>query len=138
MTATTTTTARKSAPRRPRKTTPPKTAAKQPPAADEESATSTGAEASAEQEERFVILHAEGHDWRIPRAAMDDFELLRDVRAIERGEAQRYADVLEKMLEPAELQRAMDLLRDPETGRVSLTRGYLFTQRLITANIPKS
>lgn len=126
------TTRKKAAPR------PRKTAAKKPAKVAPDPQAAAEQKAAAELAERYVVLHAEGQDWRIPRAAMNDFEVLRDVRAIERGEATRYADVLEKLLEPAELQRAMELLRDPDTGRVPLDRGYLFTQRLISAHIPKS
>jgi hypothetical protein len=83
------------------------------------------------QQPGILTVTVRGTDLHIPLDALDDFELLEDL-----SEAQSLADradddpdaagraaqislsTLRRLLPPAEMAKAKNVLRDPETGRV--------------------
>lgn len=59
-----------------------------------------------------------GERWVIKREALDDFELLDDLGAMEAGNPARFPSALRRMLGAEQAKRAVELLRNPDTGRV--------------------
>ena len=65
----------------------------------------------------------------IDEAALDDFELLADLKKLDSGTpdaALSMPRVLEAFLGAEQYRTVMDHLRDPETGRVSIEAGARF------------
>ena len=78
-----------------------------------------------------------GRTWRVEAEAMDDFELLDDLGEVEAGNAARLPRVLRRLLGPEQYKAAMDVLRDPDTGRVGVEAGADFVRDLFEA-LPNS
>lgn len=72
-------------------------------------------------------------DWVIPIEALDDFELIDAFAQMEEGDeaaVTRIPFVLRRLLGD-QWKRAMGVLRDPETGRVTIEDGSTFVGELV-------
>ena len=79
-----------------------------------------------------------GVEWSVPADALDDFELLDDLNALDqKGDATRLPAVLRRLLGD-QWRDAMDVLRDEGTGRVSVEAGAEFVMELMGALNPNS
>ena len=77
-----------------------------------------------------------GREWSVPSDALDDFELLDDLNALEqRGDVTRLPSVLRRLL-GEQWRDAMDVMRDETTGRVSVEAGSEFVMELMGALNP--
>lgn len=80
-------------------------------------------------EERVINLR--GKEWHIPQEALDDFELLDDINALDqKQDATRFPSLIRRIL-PGQWDAVMDVLRDENTGRVSIDAGSQFVGDLI-------
>lgn len=77
-------------------------------------------------------------DWTIEPEALDDFELLDDIRETEVGNATRLPSVLNRLLGAEQSRKAMDVLRDKTTGRVSIEAGAEFVGEIFEELNPSS
>jgi hypothetical protein len=85
-----------------------------------------------------VSAEVRGKTWVVPADALDDFELLDDLNALEqRADATRLPSVLRRLLGD-QWRDAMDVLRDKDTGRVSVEAGAEFVMELMGALNPNS
>lgn len=80
-----------------------------------------------------VTVH--GETLTVPADALDDFELLDDLARVESGEGQRLPSLLRRLL-GEDYKRALDLVRDEETGRVPLDAGATLVQDILGALNP--
>lgn len=78
-----------------------------------------------------------GRDWRVPKAALDDFELLDDMSQLEQGNASRLPSVLRRLI-GEQWQDAMATVRDKATGRVTVEAGAGFVSELMESLNPNS
>jgi hypothetical protein len=86
----------------------------------------------------FVEAKVGGKTWRISKDAMDDFELLDDINAIEQGDdVTRLPSVLRRLVGP-QWSDAMEYLRDKDTGRVTIKAGTQFVFDILEAISPNS
>lgn len=86
--------------------------------------------------ERVVTLR--DHEWKIPQEALDDFELLDDMNALDqKKDATRFPALIRRIL-PDQWDDVMDVLRDEKTGRVSVEAGSQFVFELIQELNPNS
>lgn len=91
-----------------------------------------------EFESDFLTATVAGKEWRIPKNAMDDFELLDDFNALEqRDDPTRLPSVLRRLLGD-QWRDAMEAIRDEETGRVSIEAGAEFAGEIMEALDPNS
>lgn len=75
----------------------------------------------------------------VPEEALNDFEFLDDLRAIQDAEdASRMPAMLRRLVVAEDYRRVMDALRDPKTGRVGIDAGSTFVMELIEALNPSS
>lgn len=74
----------------------------------------------------------------VPLEVMDDFELLDDLNAMDNDEPQALPSILRRVLGKEHFKEAMRILRDPATGRVSITDGAEFVGELFKALDPNS
>lgn len=85
-----------------------------------------------------LTAHVRGRDWTVPADALDDFELLDDLNALEqRGDVTRLPSVLRRLLGD-QWRDAMEALRDESTGRVTVEAGSEFVMALMGALNPNS
>lgn len=78
-------------------------------------------------------------EWTIQSDALDDFELLDDLNALDqRDDPTRMPSVLRRLLGDEQWKAAMGVLRDEKTGRVSVTEGSQFVMELIQELNPNS
>jgi hypothetical protein len=92
--------------------------------------------AATESASRKVTVR--DHEWVILEEALDDFELLDDLNALDQhDDPTRMPAVLRKLLGD-QWKVAMDLLRDKESGRVSIKTGTEFVFELMTELNPNS
>lgn len=70
--------------------------------------------------------------------ALDDFELLDDLDALDQGNAARFPSVLRRLIGKDSYKAAMDILRDPDSGRVSVESGATFVSEVLDAVSPNS
>lgn len=82
-------------------------------------------------------VEVRGETLTIPLDALDDFELLDDLDRLNEGETQRLPAVLRRLLGD-DYGRALDLLRDEGTGRVSLESGSGLVSEIFEALNPNS
>lgn len=83
-------------------------------------------------------VEVRGRTWSVPLDALDDFELLDDLNALDqREDPTRLPAVLRRLLGD-QWRQAMDVLRDEETKRVTVTAGAEFVFELMTALDPNS
>lgn len=81
---------------------------------------------------KHLAHEVDGVTYLIDKGALDDFELLDQISRLESGEAQCLPGVLRKMLaSPAEFAKAMDSVRDPATGRVSIEAGGELVSKML-------
>lgn len=85
---------------------------------------------------RTVTVH--GVDLTVSGNALDDFELLDDLNALDEGKGGKLPSVLRRLIGQEKYAEAMDALRDPETGRVSVEAGGKFVNDVIAAVAPNS
>lgn len=89
-------------------------------------------------EQAFLEVELNGHTWKVPKDAMDDFELLDDLNALDQQEdPTRLPAVLRRFLGD-QWKEAMDTLRDKDTGRVTVEAGTVFFYDLMKALNPNS
>lgn len=69
--------------------------------------------------------------------ALDDFELLDDLRAIDDGEAYRFPALLRRLV-GADYDAVLEGLRDQTTGRVSSGDGIAWAREMLGALNPNS
>lgn len=69
---------------------------------------------------------------------LDDFELLDDLDALDQGNGTRLPSVLRRLIGVENFKGAMEILRDPETGRVSVESGAEFVSEVLKAVAPNS
>lgn len=84
------------------------------------------------------VASLRGRDWTVAETAMDDFEILDDIAALNRGDVMRMPSVLRRLLGDAQFAEAMDSIRDKDTGRVSVEAGVTFATELMGALNPNS
>ena len=79
-----------------------------------------------------------GVEWTVPADALDDFELLDDLNALEqKNDVTRLPAVLRRLLGD-QWRDAMEAMRDEGTGRVSVEDGAEFVMELMGALNPNS
>lgn len=78
-----------------------------------------------------------GQDWTVAAEALDDFELLDDLGRLEDGDAARLPRVMRRLLGD-DYKRALDHLRDPDTGRVPIERAAEFITEIMQGLDPNS
>lgn len=91
----------------------------------------------AEALDGTVIVEAAGVEWTVPLKALDDFELLDDLDAIDSGKGQRLPRALRRLLGDEQYPRALDAVRD-EKGIVSVTAGAELFGEILQAINPSS
>lgn len=79
-----------------------------------------------------------GKEWKVPADALDDFELLDDLNALEqREDGTRLPSILRRLLGD-QWRDAMDAVRDGDSGRVTIEAGSKFVQELMEGINPNS
>jgi len=85
-----------------------------------------------------VSAEVRGKTWTVPSDALDDFELLDDLNALDqKNDVTRMPSVLRRLLGD-QWRDAMEILRDEDTGRVSVEAGAEFVFELMGALNPNS
>lgn len=82
-----------------------------------------------------------GVEYTIDSDALNDFELLDDLRMLDSGDPQAALSmprVLKSFLGAEQYRAAMNSLRDPETGRVPIEAGGKFVGELLGSLNPNS
>jgi hypothetical protein len=96
-------------------------------------------QAKAEPVKDYVVVTVRGEEWKVGKEVLDDFELLDDLNALDqRDDATRMPSVLRRFLGDEQWTKAMNLLRDKETGRVKIETGSEFVWDLVAALNPNS
>lgn len=72
--------------------------------------------------DRIEIKTKSGFEAVIDPAALDDMELLEDMARMDAGEEWLAARVVTRLLGPEQKKRLYEFCRNPETGRVSVTK----------------
>lgn len=86
---------------------------------------------------KLVTLH--DVQWRIDDDAMNDFELMDELREVDRSQdASAFPSMLRRLLGQDQYRRVLDVLRNPETGRVPADKGIEFVQHVFEALNPNS
>ncbi len=84
-------------------------------------------------------VNVDGRDWIVTGEAVDDFELLDDLHAYEdKGDATRLPSILRRLLGDDGYREAMGVLRDEDSGRVSIEAGANFVGNLLGGIDPNS
>src|SRR5699024_336936 len=98
------------------------------------------ADRKAKKDEVQTALTAtvRGRDWQIPAEAVDDFELLDAFAQLRQTDDVSLVPFILRRLLDEQWRDAMNLLRNKNTGRVSLEDGMEFTQELMGALNPNS
>ena len=92
--------------------------------------------ATADGDVKVAMIH--GKEWTIPGDALDDFELLDDINELEANQnAARLPSILRRLIGD-QWREAMDLLRNKDTGRVSLEDGGKFVEDVLKEIAPNS
>lgn len=79
-----------------------------------------------------LTVNVHGHGWTVSRSALDDFELLDDLHAVqEDGDATRLPSILRRLLGDGGFSEAMAVLRARGEGRVSIEAGSKFVGDLL-------
>lgn len=71
------------------------------------------------------VVEVQGITVEVVDAALDDFELMEDFSAIQSGETHRMPSAMRRMF-GADYERILSKLRDPKTGRVSVSDAARF------------
>lgn len=99
----------------------------------------TDRQAKVEDAPMEYAVTVNGVDFTVPAEALDDFELLDDLNALEQGgSATRLPAILRRFLGDDQYRSAMDSCRDPKTGRVSVEAGANFVSALMEGVNPSS
>lgn len=93
----------------------------------------------AEEPKLLTVKGLLGRDWEVPIEALDDFELLDDINFLqEQGDPTRMPAVLRRLLGAGQYGAAMNLLRDADTGRVTIESASSFVMELLSGINPNS
>lgn len=84
-----------------------------------------------------VTVEFEGAEWEVTANALNDFELLEDIDAIDSGNPARLPKVLRRMLGEDQYRKALDALRD-DAGVVRVEKGVEFFYAIAAAVNPNS
>lgn len=77
------------------------------------------------------VVTVQGHEFEVAAEALDDFELLDDLAQLDsEGGIARMPSILRRLL-GSQAKTALDQLRDPSTGRVSIDAGTSFVNELM-------
>lgn len=88
-------------------------------------------------EVKTQVVNVRGVDYTLEPGALDDFELLDDLSEVEvTRNAARMPSILRRLLGRPQSQAALDTLRDPKTGRITVEVGAAFVQELWDAIDP--
>lgn len=79
-----------------------------------------------------------GHEYVIVGDALDDFEILDDLQQVQNGEIARLPILLRRILGTDAYLVAMNRLRSPETGRVTIEAGTDFVSAILDGLAPNS
>lgn len=91
-----------------------------------------------EKSDGFIHVTLHEKEWLVPEEALDDFELLDDINSLEqRADASRMPSVLRRLLGD-QWSDAMEVLRDKDSGRVSVEAGSKFVWDLLEEMNPNS
>ncbi|WP_298595160.1 hypothetical protein [uncultured Rothia sp.] len=85
-----------------------------------------------------VKVKLRGKTWRVDPAALDDAELMEQLLAIDEGNPKGMFAAVESLLGAEAKKDVFDTLRDPETGRVTMTLFTGFFTDLMNALNPNS
>ncbi|MEE6280145.1 hypothetical protein [Georgenia sp. MJ170] len=77
-----------------------------------------------------------GEQFIVERAALQDLELLEEFEALDKGDMSRLPAALVRTLGRAQYNKAKELIRDADTGRVGLEDAAKFYQELFQAINP--
>lgn len=75
-----------------------------------------------------------GFSFSIDAEMMNDWELLKDLSAIDAGNTGKLVSVITRMLGAEQLERLENYLRNPETGRIYMTDMLSTFQEIMTAS----
>lgn len=90
-----------------------------------------------ESAEKPQVVNVRGVDYTLEPGALDDFELLDDLNEVEvTNNAARMPSILRRLLGRPQSQAALDTLRDPATGRITVDAGAAFVNELWDAINP--
>lgn len=84
-----------------------------------------------------VTVELEGVEWQVTASALNDFELLEDIDAVDSGNPSRLPKVLRRMLGDDQYRKALDALRDEE-GIVRVEKAAEFFYAIAAAVNPNS
>ena len=84
-----------------------------------------------------VTVELEGVEWQVTASALNDFELLEDIDAVDSGNPARLPKVLRRMLGEDQYPKALDALRDEE-GIVRVEKAAEFFYAIAAAVNPNS
>lgn len=115
--------------------TPRKPAVKRPPVEDHKPKATEVQKAVATDGKVTVTLHEQ--EWTITVDALDDYELLEDISAVDHGDVSRLGRVLNQFLGEEQHERAKTVLRG-ENGRVKASDMTAFFYELVQAVNPNS
>lgn len=116
-------------------TTPRKPAVKRPPVEDHKPKASEVQKAVATDGKVTVTLHDQ--EWTVTVDALDDYDLLEDLTAFDKGDVSRLAAILNQFLGEEQHELAKDAVRG-ENGRVKASDMAAFFYELVQAVNPNS
>lgn len=94
--------------------------------------------AKAEPETSTMRAEVRGVVYEVPTDALDDFELMGDIVEAQDGNPARMPALLRRLLGDVQYRAAMESLRDPATGRVSMEAGIELVGEIFEAIAPNS
>lgn len=93
--------------------------------------------APAKDETPAIEVELRGRTWSLEFEAMNDFELIGDLSELDRArDPRRFPAILRRFLGDRQFFAAMELLRDKETGRVTVEAGSEFLMEMFEALDP--
>lgn len=116
--------------------TTPKTTAAKKPATAKRPADHKTPQAKPKLVDGEYVVDIRGHEYKVPEASLDDFELLDDLKAVGEENATRFPSLLRRLVGDDGYRTAMNNLRDPETGRVGIEDGVALVRDLFEAIDP--
>lgn len=93
--------------------------------------TTTNRPKPADRKPKVFTVKVDDDTYTVPLDALDDFELLDDLNAIQDGDGARLPTVLRRLLGAEQYRAALESLRSAETGRVSLEAGASLVERIL-------
>lgn len=83
-----------------------------------------------------VTVEVRGESFTVSRDVMTDFELLEDIAELDAGNLSRLPAALRRSLGDGQYERAKEVIRDPETGRITIDGAAEFYRDLFGALNP--